>query len=180
MKGVINKGIQELVEDRFGKQTWDTICTEAQCEEPSFSPSVDYPDQMTIDLVMAASRCLNLSADDVMIEFGKYWVPNTGKKSYPSLYALAGGNARDFLRNMDRLHRQATVSIAGANPPPMPAEDLPDGRLAIRYSSQRKLCPVLRGLILGVGLHFGQKLGVEEVSCMRKGDPECVFEVSFP
>jgi len=144
MKGVINKGIQELVEERFGADTWDKIRGTAGCDEPSFSPSLDYSDQVTVDLVMA------------------------------------GANPRDFLRNMDRIHRQVTVSIPGARPPSLRVEGLPDGGLALHYVSERKLCPVLHGLILGVGLYFEQTLAVEEVNCMRNGDAECVFEVRFP
>ena len=180
MKGVVNKGIQELVEQRFGTEEWEAVRTAAGCDEPSFSPSLDYPDQMTGDLVTAAARCLNLSPDQVMIEFGKYWVPNTGKRSYPSLYALAGNNPRDFLRNMDRVHRQTTMNMAGAKPPSLRTADLPDGGVAMYYDSERRLCPVLHGLILGVGLYFDQELAVQEVHCMRKGDAECVFEVRFP
>jgi len=180
MKGVINKGIQELVEERFGVDTWEEIRIAADCDEPSFSLSVDYPDQMTVDLVMATARLMDLSPDETMIEFGKYWVRNTGKRAYPMMYALAGANPRDFLRNMDRVHRQVTVSVPGAKPPSLRAEDLPDGGLAIHYASKRALCPVLHGLILGVGLYFEQELAVEEVSCMRNGAPECTFETRFP
>jgi len=180
MKGVVNKGIQEWVEERFGEDTWDEIRSAAGYDEPSFSPSLDYPDQMTVDLVAATARFLGLSPDETMKEFGKYWVSNTGKHAYPSLYALAGRNPREFLRNMNRVHRQATVSISGARPPSLRAEDLPDGGLAIHYVSERKLCPVLHGLILGVGLYFDETLAVEEVRCMRNGDAECVFEVRIP
>ncbi len=180
MKGVINKGIQELVESQFGKDTWETICQEANCDEPLFSPGLEYPDQMTIDLVTAAAKHTDLSADAVMIEFGKYWIPNTGRESHPALYALAGRNARDFLAHAERIHTQVTKSISGAHPPKLSAEDLPDGGLAIHYVSARGLCPVVHGLILGVGVHFGQPLDVTETCCTRRGDPECVFEVRFP
>lgn len=180
MKGVINKGIQELVEAKFGAEQWEEIRTAAECDEPSFSPSVDYPDQMTTDLVMAASRCLDLSPDEVMIEFGKYWVPFTGRESYPAIFALGGHHPREFLRNMNRVHRQVTASIPGSTPPSLLTEDLPDGSLAMHYKSERGLCPVLHGLILGVGIHFKQELAAEEVKCVRQGDPECVFKVRFP
>ncbi len=179
MKGVINKGIQELVEQRFGTEQWKQIRSAAGCDEPSFSSSIDYPDRMTVDLVMAASQCLNLSPDQVMIEFGKHWIPNTGKTSYPTLYALAGKSPGEFLRNMDRVHRQVTTSVRGATPPSLHTEDLPDDGLAIHYNSKRGLCSVLHGLILGVGLHFGEELAVQEVCCVQKGDAECVFEVRF-
>jgi hypothetical protein len=180
MKGVINKGIQELVENRFGEGAWEAICEEAGCDEPSFSPSSDYPDEMTMGLIAAAAKHANLSTDEVMMEFGKHWVPNTGKKSYPTLFALAGNNARDFLARMDRVHAQATLSIPGFRPPKLTPEDLPDGGLAIHYTSERKLCPVLHGLILGVGIYFGETLSVTQTRCTRNGDPECVFEVRFP
>lgn len=179
MKGVINKGVQELVESQFGDNAWEAIRCRAGCEEPSFSPGIDYPDQMTIDLIAAASEHLHLTTDAVMIEFGKYWVANTGSKSYPSLFALAGGNAKEFLRNMDRVHRQVTVSIHGAHPPPLKPEDLPHGGLAIHYQSKRMLCPVLHGLILGVGIYCDEPLSVKETTCMRNGEAECTFEVRF-
>ena len=98
MKGVVNKGIQEWVEERFGVDKWDEIRSAAGYDEPSFSPSLDYPDQMTVDLVAATARFLGLSPDETMKEFGKYWVSNTGKHAYPSLYALAGRNPRELLR----------------------------------------------------------------------------------
>ena len=71
MKGVINKGIQELVEERFGVDTWDEIRSAAGCDEPSFSPSLDYPDQMTADLVMAAARYLFRSAALAILNGGR-------------------------------------------------------------------------------------------------------------
>lgn len=180
MKGIINKGIQELVEERFGVDKWDEIRRAAGCDEPSFSPSMDYPDKLTLDLVVAAASALGLSPDEAMMEFGKYWISNTGKDAYPTMYTLAGANPRDFLRNVDRIHQQVTVSVSGSRPPSIRAEDLPDGGLAMHYVSERKLCPVVHGLILGVGLHFERTLAVEEVRCVRNGEPECVFEVRFP
>jgi hypothetical protein len=36
MKGVINKGIQELIEAEFGAEAWGRIKEMAKCEEPFF------------------------------------------------------------------------------------------------------------------------------------------------
>ena len=102
-----------------------------------------------------------------------------GPESYPTLFALAGDNARDFLTRIGRVHAQATLSISGVRPPELMAEDLPDGALAIHYVSERRLCPVVHGLILGVGIYFGQQLSVTQTRCMRNGYPECLFAVRF-
>lgn len=179
MKGVINKGIQEYIEASMGAGVWEEIKARVIPDEPFFATSKDYPDEMTIDLLRAAAEVSGKDLDEVMIEFGKFWVPNTGSRSYPALFALAGTSAREFLRNMDRVHAEATQNIPHADPPRFSYEDLPDGSLRIVYHSPRGLCRLLHGLILGVGVHLGEEIAVKELACRHRGDEECAFEVSF-
>lgn len=180
MKGVVNKGIQELVEARFGAEAWTKVKSLAGCDEPFFSISEDYPDEMTLNLVKAAAEVSELPVETVLVEFGKFWVPHTGKESYPTYYMLMGSTPREFLLNMDKVHLQVTRNIANAHPPRFTYDELPDGRLLMHYKSDRNLCPVLRGLILGVGIYFQQELQVKETACMKKGDPQCTMEITFP
>ncbi len=60
MKGVINKGIQELVEEKFGLEAWEEVKRRAGCHEPFFATHREYPDEMTADLVEAAAGALGL------------------------------------------------------------------------------------------------------------------------
>ena len=180
MKGVINKGIQELVEAKFSTEAWDKIKEMAKCEEPFFSTSEDYPDQMTLDLANAASEVSGLPLETVLVEFGKFWISKTGFESYPTFFKLAGKTAREFLLNMNKVHNQVTKNIRNARPPSFEYEELPDGRLLMHYRSDRRLCAVMRGLILGVGIHFDEELQLKETSCTNNGDPHCTMEVSFP
>ena len=55
MKGIINKGIQEMVEAVYGTEIWESVRSLAGCEEPFFAVSLDYPDDMTLALVKAVS-----------------------------------------------------------------------------------------------------------------------------
>lgn len=180
MKGIINKGIQELVEAQFGPEAWEKVKSQAGCDEAFFAISLDYPDEMTLALVKAASEFAGLPAETVMVEFGKFVVPNTLKKHYATYFALAGSSPREFLLNMNRVHEEATQSIGNAIPPRFEYEELPDGRLLMHYESERRLCAVLRGLILGVGLLFDQELEVRETACMHNGASRCTMEVTFP
>lgn len=180
MKGVINKGVQELVETKFGAEAWDNVKELANCEEPFFSISEDYPDKMTLDLIKAASEVSGLSAETVMLEFGKFWVPNTGAKSYPTFFKLAGKTAREFLLNLNTVHKKVTKSIPNTKPPRFKYEELPDGRLLMHYQSERGLNTVLRGLILGVGIYFDEELQVKEITNMNNGVTQCTMEVTFP
>ncbi len=179
MKGIINKGIQELIEAKFGAEAWEKVKDLAKCEELFFSASEEYPDQMTLDLANAASKVSGLPLETVLVEFGKFWVLNISAEAYPTFFKLAGKTAREFLLNMDKVHQQVTKNILNAKPPSFEYEELPDGRLLMHYRSERRLCAVLRGLILGVGIHFGEELQVKETACMNKGDTQCTMEVIF-
>ena len=68
MKGIINKGIQEMVETQFGETAWQKVKSQAKCNEPFFAVSQDYPDEMTVALVKAAAKVADLPMKTVMIE----------------------------------------------------------------------------------------------------------------
>ncbi len=181
MKGIINKGIQEFIESTHGEAVWNAVKERAGCEEvPFFAVGQDYPDAMSVALIQAAAETLGVPVETAMLECGKFMVPNTVKRNYPSYIALAGSSAREFLLNMTRIHRQVTRSIANAAPPNFEYEELEDGRLIMHYQSERRLCAVLHGLILGVGVLFGEDLEVEEVNCVLRGDARCSMAVTFP
>ncbi|MBD3237866.1 MAG: heme NO-binding protein [Candidatus Eisenbacteria bacterium] len=179
IKGVINKGIQELVEQRFGADVWQRVKAAAGCDEPFFATSEDYPDESTVALVRAIAGVTEIPAETVQVEFGRFWVPHTGRAAYPSFYGLAGHTPREFLRNLDRIHRQVTRSLRNAVPPRFVCEETDADAMRIHYYSQRGLCRVLEGLILGVGDLFDQELRVREIGCVHQGDDHCTMEVEF-
>ena len=108
MKGIINKGIEELVEKLFEAETWQKVKSLAGCNEPFFALSLDYPDKSTLALVKAVSEVSGLPMETVMIEYGKFIVPNTLKENYSTYFKLAGTSAKEFLLNMDRVHEHVT------------------------------------------------------------------------
>ncbi len=180
MKGVINKGIQEMLEKKYGQATWIDVKERAGCDEQFFLLSHNYPDETTFALTRAAAEVLDLPLDTLLVEFGRYWVRNTAPKYYPTYFSLAGQSPRDVFHNLNRIHQQVTMDISGATPPKFQIEEQEDGKMTIRYESRRAFCAVLRGLILGVGEHYGQDLVIEETSCIHRGDPACVVEVAVP
>ncbi len=177
MKGVINKGIQEMVVSRYGGATWEAVKRKAQVEEEMFLLTEDYPDEGTLRLVEAAAEILELPVEGVMVEFGRYWFTQVAPVLYPSYLALAGSNPVEMLKNVDRIHRLVTRNIPSASPPSFHVEEREDGMLRLHYFSTRGLCPVVRGLVEGVGRYFGKIMAVTEVECVHRGDHHCIFEV---
>ena len=179
MKGILNKGVEELVIAQMGHATWNEVRTKAGCTESYFANGLDYPDELTVNLIKAAAEVKGISIAQMMEEYGKFMVPNTLKQSYQSLFERAGTTAREFLMSMDRIHRQATESIPNAKPPRFSLIPWPNGKLLMHYHSDRGLCPVLKGLILGVGVRFQTKLEVHETACTKEGAPHCTMEITF-
>ena len=179
MKGVINRGMQGLVEAKFGTEAWEEIRMLAGCDELFFVTGENYPDQRILGLVEAAAKVSGLTPEEVLIELGKHWVLKTGKESYPAYYSLAGASPREFLKNLDRLHRRAARDGGGPDEPRLRYEEFPDGRLLIHYHSSGGFCPVLKGVILGVGILFDQDITVREIACSKRGNAHCTMEVLF-
>jgi len=178
VKGVINKGIQELVVCRFGLPAWEEIRRRAGVKEELFLISEDYPDEDTMNLVRAAAEVLGLPAREVMVEFGRFWFTHVAPLLYPSYMALAGSSPEKILKNVDRIHRLVTKNIRGAEPPAFRVEETEGGGLRLHYFSTRGLCSVVRGLVESIGEYFGSSFDVVEEDCVHRGDPHCVFQVS--
>ena len=61
MKGLINKSIQDMVEESFGAETWEKVKAGADCGESFFALSLDYPDTTTIALIESAAAVLGMT-----------------------------------------------------------------------------------------------------------------------
>lgn len=176
MKGVIFKGIRELIVTKLGSNAWQAIASSAECSESFFSSAQEYPDELALELISETARFMELSVDQVCVEFGKFWVANTGRETYPSIFALAGDRPLDFLNNINRIHKIVTRTT-GSSPPSFSIEKGDEGQILIHYYSSRQLCSVLHGLILGVGQMYGQELHVTEKACVKNGADHCIMEV---
>lgn len=52
--------------------------------------------------------------------------------------------------------------------------------LELEYTSRRRLCAMLRGLVEGTGRVYGETIEVEELECMHRGASACRFALRFP
>jgi len=86
-----------MVVTQYNADVWERIKSLAGCEGPFFAISLDYPDEMTIRLVKAASKVSGLPIETVMVEYGKFVVPNTLKEHYKTYFTLGGSSSREFL-----------------------------------------------------------------------------------
>ena len=180
MYGVIFDFLRNYVIERHGGiETWRALLTASgQSPYKIYFPTGDYPDEEIVGLAQSASGALNLPLADVLEDFGTFVGPNL--LSFYHMYAgnpewktfdvveHASGHIHDVIHKHNPLRK-----------PPLLKADRPSGdKLIVTYRSERKMCPVVRGIIRGLGDHFGESFAIEELTCMYQGAPQCVFRVT--
>jgi hypothetical protein len=147
--------------------------------EPIYLLSESYADEHLERLVGRATGELGVDAEQFVRDFGVYTASTTFARLYPAFFAIAS-STREFLLTVEtRIHELVRATIPNAEPPQLHVTELgPDG-VAITYTSPRRLCILLRGLVEGTASHYGEDATIAQPTCMHRGDAQCMFEIKF-
>lgn len=182
MKGIIFVVWEKYLNERFGSKfihTYREMIGESADNLPITGKT--YPDALLVKGVGAASKLSRFSEDRLLVEYGRYFMIN-GLVEYLCGYLLAQAwCGYDLLLLMRDAHAQMRRTPDGLTPPLFTYEVLSDdhNHMVLTYESDRQLCSLLEGCIYGAAERFGEKAHVRELSCLKKGDAVCRFEVRF-
>ena len=183
MYGLVNKALQDLVCSRFGEGTWETIERNAGVDIEVFVGMEAYPDEITYELVRAASEVLGLSADAVLEAFGEYWVAYTAKEGYGELLKLAGDNLPAFLQNLDNLHTRVGLMFPNLKPPSFWCTDIREDSLRLHYrpglDSRTGLGPFVVGLVKALAARFETQIEIDQTAHRSQGADHDEFRITF-
>ena len=163
MYGLVNKAVQEFVIESQGEKIWKKIKEKAGVEHETFNTMQSYDDSITYNIVGAASEVLSLSPEDVLFEFGKYWVVFASKQEGHSHYFKLGKRGLfGFLCNLDRMHLNISRTFSKLSPPSFECRELGNGQLELKYFSERLgLRPFVKGLLTGISIMFKLNLDIK-------------------
>ena len=148
--------------------------------EPQYTLSEAYPDEQFLELLERTCVRTGLSRDELLFEFGVFTAATTFARRY-SLLFKSSPTARDFLLTVETpIHEVVREALPEAQPPKLAVTDLGEKGLEIVYTSPRRICAMLRGLVEGTGRVYDEALQVEELECMHRGASACRFEIRFP
>ncbi|MEO1449671.1 MAG: heme NO-binding domain-containing protein [Bacteroidota bacterium] len=180
MYGIVNDAIKGLVVENYGENTWEKVKSESKVEVDFFLNHESYPDKITYDLAIAASKVLDTPLDQILIAFGEYWVLVTAKQKYGHLVEAGGYTLKDFLHYLPNLHDRVMLQFPNLRPPEFRISDTTDKSLHLHYISERPgLQDFVRGLISGLGKLFETDVEVALILERAAGDPHEVFAVSW-
>ena len=120
------------------------------------------------------------SKEEVQRGVGSFAAQSTFAGLYPDYYEESADTFAFLLGIEEKIHELVRATIPGAYPPKLHVQPLGEVGVLVSYTSERRLCRLLEGLVLGTAEHYGEQLVVEEIQCMQHGDPGCVFTVTRP
>ena len=175
MHGLIFVSLRDYLAAEHGAATEQDV----MAGEPRYFVSEGYPDERFMGIIERASRSTGMPHEELLREFGIFTAEKTFARLYPALFDLSA-SARLFLLTVEtRIHQVVRVAIPDALPPELDVGELGDDAVSIVYTSPRRLCHMLRGLVEGTARHYGEAASIEEPRCMLRGDGQCRLDVRF-
>ena len=176
MKGIIFNVFNQLVEEKFGLETWEELILETQPQsEGIYTSAGTYEDKELINYVTALSQKSGIEVNDLVKKFGEYALHEL-IKTFPKF--AEGKDLKTFLLSIhDMVHVEVRKLYCDAGLPHFSYEEPSRQEIIMTYRSPRKLCSLAEGLIRGASQHFGEKIKLSHDSCVHRGDPDCRIHV---
>ena len=179
MYGMVNKAIQDLVTTNFSEGQWIEIKEKEGFEDDFFISMQSYPDQLTYDLVGAASEVLELEPSAILEAFGEYWILYTAEEGYGEMLALSGATLGEFLGNLNILHDRITHIMPQLKPPKFSSKEISSNHVELTYESDREgLTSMVVGLLRGLGKRFDKHCKIDQIS-FRADSGKDVFNITW-
>ena len=172
MHGLIFASLRHFSVERLGEEPAAEIWADRV-----FETTEAYDDEWFAAQLERIADAAGQSRDATEREFGSFAARETFAKLFPDYYAANSGAIPFLLGIEEKIHELVRATIAGATPPKLHVQPFQRLGVLVSYTSERRLCRLLEGLVAGTAAHYGEELAIEEIQCMHRGDPGCVFTV---
>lgn len=104
--------MRDWVLHSFGEETWQLIVEKTGCENSAgWLKDNIYPDSATFDIVSAATDILGYEKEELFDRYGKYFLTYVVENGYENLLYCLGSNLREWLSNVNMLHRHLSLTL---------------------------------------------------------------------
>ncbi len=172
MHGLIFAGLRDYSIVRLGERKATELWQGRQFELDEAYDDTSFAAQ--VDRLAAAT---GEQVADVERGFGSFVAQQTFTELFPAYYEESADCFAFLLGIEEKIHEVVRATIPGASPPKLHVHAFGDLGVLVSYTSERGLCTLLEGLVLGTATYYGDEIAIEELQCMRRGDPGCVFSV---
>lgn len=169
-----------MVCKQYGEPAWESIKT-ARMDVEIFVSNQSSDDDISCQVVAAASKMLNAPFSTLPEAFGRHWVLHTAQEGDGSLMRAAGKSLPQFLLNLPRFHNRVAMSSPNLQPPHFACTDTTPTSLKLHYKSYRHgLSSFVGSLIRGLGKLFRTPVTIALVDARDNGAGHDLFVFTYP
>lgn len=154
MYGIVNKAIQDLVVTSAGEQVWAQVRQQAGLNNIELDVTENYDDQISLDLVGAASRILGMSVDTLLFEFGHHWVRYTNSEGWSSHFKMTGDSLIQCLIELDEVHIRVKDAMPEGCMPLFSVSESGEDFYLDYFSTRKGFAPMVMGILKGLCEQF--------------------------
>lgn len=159
MHGSINRAIELFVRDSYGEDTWRGCVARVGLACSEFEPLLEYPDQVTDDLLADLSKHLGKSTSDVLEDIGTYLVSHPTADPVRRLLRFSGADFLEFLNSIDELPARTQLVMSDLDIPEITLQEHKDQVFTVCVSDQHGRAEwyshVLMGLLRAMADDYG-------------------------
>ncbi len=180
MFGMANKAVEDMICALHGETVWEQIKSKAGVDVEIFMINAEHPEEITYELVQAASEVLHLPPEKVLEAVGEHWMLHTSHEVFGGLMRAAGHSLAEHLDDLANFHSRASMIFPGLQPPCFRCSDVTENSLKLHsLSHRRELTPFLVGMIQGLGKMRQTPVTVRPAESKDEGAHHEVFDLSW-
>ncbi|MFN9999695.1 MAG: heme NO-binding domain-containing protein, partial [bacterium] len=123
----------------------------------AYLPSAVYPDAEAVSLLQSIADSIGRPLPDTLGRFGEFLAPHLVKVAGTSINPA--WRTLDLIEHTESLiHSMIRAANPGAEPPVLETVRIGPDELQLVYNSPRRLCPLAKGLMRGMALHYGESI----------------------
>lgn len=153
MHGLINHSIEYFVRDSYGIAAWQDVAARACCNPGGFAPFRDYPDRLTLQLIVASASVLGKPVDELLEDAGA-WLAR--QPVLRRLLRFSGSSYSDFVLSLEELPDRMHLVLPTLEMPRITVSGKGSGRFRVVVTcSPSEWRSVIAGMLRAMSDDYG-------------------------
>jgi len=180
--GLIPKVLIELLVSVYGEDAAVEIRRRAGCAlDLEFRINEVYDDEVWRKLLVASTEVLHCSAETLEEEYARYFLRDAQER-WPAWFKMSK-TAREFLERHPAVHNNFADAVRDPASRDLIRDKFRieklDDKIITHYRSPNRHCHLYISLAREVLKLYGEEASIEQVKCVKRGDPECEIWISW-
>jgi hypothetical protein len=180
--GLINSALVDFMRTHLGESNMEESLEKCGCDHLVFATMETYPDEYTYRMVGEFTERRGRPAQEVLEQFGEYWVLEVAAKRFKNLLSMVGHDFLTCIENLDLMHERIATEFDNLQQPSFLIKKIDDlnESYEVNYISHRDgLEHFVMGLLRGLAKYHQTSASIDLLSVERGNGTKATFLVNI-